>query len=74
MSKSAKYRPRKIDFSIFRRRGGCNDFELDFGGQNFKSAKQGQSVQKSRKSGFRDNTFYMGLIGQRIDSDTQINV
>jgi len=45
--------------------------ERFFGGRNFKSAKQGQSVQKSRKSGFRDNTFYRGLIGQKIVSDTQ---
>merc|ERR1711994_623712 len=48
--------------------------EVLFGGQNFKSAKQGQSVQKSRKSRFRDNTFYRGRIRQRIVSEPQKNV
>ena len=72
--KSAQYWLRKIDFSIFAHVGVWWAWELAFAGRNFKSAKQGQSVQKSRKSGFRDNTFYRGLIGQRIVSDTQKNV
>ena len=74
MPKSANDWLRKIDFSIFAVGGVLTIWEVDFGGRNFKSAKQGQSVQKSRKSGFRDNTFYRGLIGQRIVSDTQKNV
>merc|ERR1712038_521075 len=73
-SKSAENRPRKIDFTIFRLEGCLTILTVDFGGQNFKSAKQGQSVQKSRKSRFRDNTFYRGRIRQRIVSDTQKNV
>ena len=73
-SKSAENRPRKIDFTIFSRTPQKWIWEALFGGRNFKSAKQGQSVQKSRKSGFRDNTFYRGLIGQRIVSDTQKNI
>ena len=73
-SKSAENRPRKIDFTIFAVGGVLAILEVDFGGRNFKSAKQGQSVQKSRKSGFRDNTYYWGLIGQRIVSDSQKNV
>merc|ERR1712228_150218 len=70
-SKSAENRSRKMDFTIFSIFAIFTCFERHFGGRNFKSAKQGQSVQKSRKSGFRDNTFYRGLIGQRIVSDTQ---
>merc|ERR1712038_1373792 len=60
-SKSAENRPRKIDFTIFSLTLQKLVLEVDFGGRNFKSAKQGQSVQKSRKSGFRDNTFYRGF-------------
>ena len=44
------------------------------GGWNFKSAKQGRSIQKSWKSGFRDNTIYMVSISLRIVTDTKRNV
>jgi len=73
-SKSAENRPRKIDFTIFAVGGVLAILEVDFGGRNFKSAKQGQSVPKSRKSRFRDNTSKTCRKFRRTTSDPQKNV
>ncbi len=48
--------------------------EVLFGGRNFKSAKQGQSVQKSRKSGFRVYSLRIRRKFRRTTSDPQKNV
>ena len=47
--------------------------EVLFGGQNFKSAKQGQSVQKSRKAQNRVYTVFRAQKSPGIDCDTQKN-
>merc|ERR1711994_345566 len=48
--------------------------EVLFGGQNFKSTKQGQSVQKSRKSRFRVYSLRKRRKFRRTTSDPQKNV
>ena len=60
-SKPAENRPRKIDFTIFSLTPSQTVLGVDFGGPNFKSAKQGQSVQKLRKSQNRVYTLRMVL-------------
>merc|ERR1711994_568053 len=48
--------------------------EVLFGGKNFKSAKQVQSVQKSRKSRFRVYSLRIRRKFRRTTSDPQKNV
>ena len=72
--KSAQYWLRKLDFSIFAQVGVWWYWELDFGGQNFKSGKQGRYLQKSWKTRFRDNTSKTYRKSRGTTSDPQKNV